>query len=139
MNRGRKERKKWRDAKKKHGEAIKKASNACLSPKCIVDEQDITLSSRGFFTPCCWLDDELYWHQEWVHKFYREHLNITANNDIKDIFLSREWIDFYEMLRNNPQDAPPVCYEYCGGALETDKIIDVESHDDVNIITRAKH
>ena len=27
-------------------------------PKCIYSEQEPCLSSEGFFTPCCWFDDE---------------------------------------------------------------------------------
>ena len=128
-----------RDRRIDKGNKIKNNHNTSLRPKCIEEDQDITLSSRGFFTPCCWLDDELYWNQPWVDKFYEEHLNITENKDIKDIFLSREWLDFYTMLKNNPQDAPPVCYEYCGGAIETDKITNIENYDNMQIITRVKH
>ena len=85
MSKGDEERKKRRESLEQKGNAIKNDPSTKLRPKCIVEDQDITLSSRGFFTPCCWLDDELYWHQPWIEKFYSEHLNIEKNEDIKEI------------------------------------------------------
>ena len=135
MSKGYEERKKWRERLEQKGKAIKNDPKTKLRPKCIAEGQDITLSSQGYFTPCCWLDDELYWHQPWIEKFYSKHLNITNNEDIKDILCSKEWIDFYNMLRNNPDLAPPVCYEYCSDKIITNKIVT----EDDNVIVRIKH
>ena len=100
----------------KRGNDLKKDKNSVLKPRCIYDDQQITLSSEGFFTPCCWLDDELYRVQPWVDTFFQSHLNIENNENIEDIFESKEWKDFWEMLINNPDNAPPVCYEYCASS-----------------------
>ena len=33
----------------------------------------------------------------------------------------REWTDFYDMLKNKPEQAPPVCKEYCGSDWNEDR------------------
>jgi len=113
----------------KRGNDLKKDKNSALKPRCIYnDDQEITLSSEGFFTPCCWLDDELYRVQPWVDTFFQPHLNIENNENIEDIFESKEWEDFWEMLINNPDNAPPVCYEYCASS-KGDKESIIENED----------
>ena len=44
-------------------------------------------------------------------------------------------MDFYQMLENNPELAPPVCYEYCSDKIITNKIVT----EDDNVIVRIKH
>ena len=83
-------------------------------PKCIYKNQDITLSCNGFFAPCCWVDDEHYRDQDWIKTLFKEKLNIKNNDNVEDIFKSKEWTDFYDMLENKPEQAPLVCKEYCG-------------------------
>lgn len=92
-----------------------------LKPKCIFENQELTLSSMGYFTPCCFLDDELYRNQPWVKSLFKEHLKLQNNEKVEDIFKSKEWTDFYNMLKNNPKDAPPVCYKFCSKGVITYK------------------
>lgn len=128
--------KEQRIAKKQHwqqdlvekGNRIKNDEKNILCPRCIYKEQDLTLNSQGYFTPCCWLDDELYMNQPWVPDFFKPHLNIANNDNIQDIFDSKEWADFWDMLLNRPEDAPPVCYEYCASP-QGDKETLEKTHD----------
>ena len=111
----------WQQELIEKGNAIKKKNILC--PRCIFKEQDFVLTSEGYFTPCCWLDDELYRNQPHVNNFYKPHLNIENNENIQDIFDSKEWEDFWDMLLNRPEEAPPVCYEYCASAQGDYEII----------------
>ena len=90
-------------------------------PKCIYKKQEATLSCNGFFTPCCWVDDVLYRDQDWIKTLFKEKLNIKNNENVEDIFKSKEWTDFYDMLKNKPEQAPPVCKEFCGSDWNEDK------------------
>ena len=92
-----------------------------INPKCINEYQQICLSSSGYFTPCCWFDDELYRDQPWVKTLFREHLKIENNESLEDIFNSKEWTELFDMLINNPKDAPPICKKMCGSELITEK------------------
>lgn len=127
-------RKNWQESLVKKGNKIKDNKKNVLCPRCIFKEQDLTLSSQGYFTPCCWFDDELYRNQPWVDSFFNSHLNIKNHENIQDIFDSKEWVDFWDMLLNRPEEAPPICYEYCA-APQGDKEI-LEKTDDYEVIRR---
>lgn len=94
-----------------------------LKPRCIYEEQEITLSSEGYFTPCCWTDDELYKQQPWISSFFSPHLHIDNNDTVEQIFNSKEWRRFFKMLLKNPNNAPPVCFEYCASAKGDHEIL----------------
>ena len=104
-----------------------------LDPKCINSEQQICLSSQGYFTPCCWFDDNLKRTEVWVRNFFEEHLHINNNNDIEDIFNSKEWTEFYDMIVNSPNSAPRTCWEMCGSNLITEKLLDTNDSIEVRI------
>lgn len=88
-----------------------------LRPRCIYNDQSITLSSLGFFTPCCWVDDELYRDHPAINALWNEHLHIDNNENIQDIFDSEEWKNLWDILINSPDTAPHVCKKFCGGRL----------------------
>tara|TARA_A100001035_G_scaffold241246_1_gene207133 strand:- start:4180 stop:4503 length:324 start_codon:yes stop_codon:yes gene_type:complete len=88
-----------------------------LFPRCIHTDQEITLSSLGFFTPCCWVDDELYKDHPAIIALWNEHLHLDNNEDIQDIFDSEEWKNLWDILINSPDNAPRVCKKYCGNSL----------------------
>ena len=111
-----------------------------LNPQCFDPDQSICLSSGGFFTPCCWFDDELYKSQYWVSTFFRDHLDIEKNESVEDIFNSPEWKSFFDMLINNPSDAPPICHKMCGHQLEPERYLEKGSlADDHTVSLRIHH
>ena len=125
---------KWQNNLIKKGNEIKEQGNK-LCPRCIYEDQEITLSSEGYFTPCCWLDDELYRNQPRVNDFFNENLHIENNDNIQDIFDSKEWTEFWDMLLNRPEEAPPVCYEYCANKQGDKEVLE---QDEAGIVLR-KH
>jgi hypothetical protein len=93
-----------------------------LSPRCFpanVEKEKrvrgIAYASNGFMLPCCWLDSKAY--QKELEKFglYDEELKVANNQNIESIINSKQWKDFIEMLRSNPELAPTKCKEKCGG------------------------
>lgn len=128
-----KKKKIWQQELIDKGNDLKKNHKLC--PRCIFKDQELVLSSEGYFAPCCWLDDELYRNQPYVNDFFQPHLNIENNDNIQDIFDSDEWKNFWDMLLNRPEDAPPVCYEYCASKQGDYQIL---SADD-NALTIRKH
>jgi hypothetical protein len=119
----------WQQKLVNKGNALKENANLC--PRCIFKEQDLVLSSEGYFTPCCWLDDELYRSQPYVNDFFKPYLNIENNDNIQDIFDSKEWQDFWDILLNRPEDAPPVCYEYCASQQGDKEYLDTAENIDI--------
>lgn len=114
----------------------KQDKSKILCPRCIFNDQEITLSSEGFFTPCCWLDDELYRNQPYVNDFFKPHLNIEMHDNIQDIFDSKEWKDFWEILLNRPEDAPLVCYEYCASQKGDKEYLEQDDNNLTSVIRK---
>lgn len=92
-----------------------------LRPKCFPDfchdqiGQQICLNHAGYFTPCCWFDDEaVRKNYEIVDKFFDPSLHIDNNEKVEDIVEGNFWKDFFEMLYYNPEKAPGICYKMCG-------------------------
>jgi len=70
---------------------------------------------------------------------FKEHLKLQNNEKVENIFKSKEWTDFYNMLRNNPKEAPGVCYKFCSKNVITDTQIKKQQSKDNIISTRIKH
>jgi len=77
--------------------------------------KDIMFNSMGYFIPCCEKD-------QWVESmekrgFYQEkfHIdNLHTAEDIKDVFMSDTWQNFYKGLGDDPMNAPRQCKTFCG-------------------------
>ena len=46
--------------------------------------------------------------------FKREELKIENIESLYDIYGSIHWKEFFDLLENNPVDAPIVCHKKCG-------------------------
>jgi hypothetical protein len=87
-----------------------------IDPDCLNDvrRKPIMFNSMGYFIPCCEKD-------QWVYAlgkrgFYQDkyHIdNLHTADDIRNVFLSDTWQDFYMGLLNNPNDAPQNCKMFC--------------------------
>jgi|TARA_R110000744_G_scaffold376115_1_gene490166 hypothetical protein len=124
----------WQKRLDTKGNIIKTDKDVEFCPRCIFKDQDLTLSSEGYFTPCCWIDDELYRSQPHVNDFFKPHLNIENNDDIQDIFNSKEWTDFWGILLDTPQDAPPVCYEYCANKQGDKEFLNYDAKNKIEVL-----
>jgi hypothetical protein len=92
--------------------------NIVLKPKClnpdIQEAQCLGHSARGYLTPCCWMDNNSINNKNIAHDiFFQEKLKIINNNNIIDIIQSKEWLDFYKLLQEEPDKAPWVCHKHC--------------------------
>ena len=84
-----------------------------LKPKCIHEGQCLGHSAQGYLTPCCFIDAYPLKIGNAKDIFYQEKFKISNNENIEDITQSREWIEFYMMLQEEPEKAPPVCHKMC--------------------------
>ena len=82
-----------------------------LNPKCITENRDLAYVSTGHLTPCCWVNDNF---EKYLKDIVSLEMHIDNFDSIEDILLSKPWKDFFDMLMNNPSDAPQVCQRYCG-------------------------
>ena len=76
--------------------------------------KDIMFNSMGYFIPCCEQDSQvesmeaLGFFQE---KFHID--NLHTAEDIKAVFMSDTWQDFYRGLVDDAENAPEMCKSFC--------------------------
>ena len=91
-------------------------SNPEIDPDCLNTKvrKPIMFNSLGYFIPCCEKDQ---WVESMKNRgFYQEkfHIdNLHTADDIRNVFLSDTWQDFYMGLYNNPENAPKNCKSFC--------------------------
>ena len=94
-----------------------------LKPKC-VEGKSFALNSQGYLLPCCWADPlrklkpDYDGNMDMMDDLFKEELNIENVNEIGDIILSDEWIDFFNKLINETS-VPKICTMYCGTDTDT--------------------
>lgn len=71
-----------------------------------------TYSTRGWFVPCCWCDmpDMKEFEQFGI---LDEELKVENVKNLKQVFLSKQWIKFHKMLTEDQENAPSCCKERC--------------------------
>lgn len=78
-----------------------------LDPKCLNEDAQLGHSAEGYILPCCMSDHGA------IPQLWKEHLKIENVDSVDEILNSKEWISFFEMLRNNPNKSPSVCKRFC--------------------------
>ena len=48
-----------------------------------------------------------------VQNLYKEHLKISNVDGVDEIIFSEEWLEFFDMLKNRPEDWPDICIKIC--------------------------
>ena len=43
----------------------------------------------------------------------KEHLKISNVDSVEEIIFSDEWIEFFDMLKNRPEEWPKICIKIC--------------------------
>ena len=90
-----------------------------IVPKCVVGDR-VTMghSALGFLLPCCWCDGKAFQSKKSLTKeheaLYSEHLHLDKVKDIKEIINSKEWKAFWDIMFDDPNNAPRPCREKCG-------------------------
>jgi len=90
-----------------------------IVPKCVVgDRTTLGHSALGFLLPCCWVDYKAF---SLSHKLtpehealYNENLHLDNVKDTKEITDSKEWKEFWDIMFDDPENAPEPCKSKCG-------------------------
>lgn len=83
-----------------------------LKPRCVKGIAP-AYCSTGHILPCCYIDGVIN-RDERLSPLFSEHLKIEHHDDIMTIYQSDEWVDFFDVLINRPEEASPKCWAYCG-------------------------
>jgi hypothetical protein len=88
-----------------------------IDPDCLNNftRKPMMFNSMGFFIPCC--EKDQYVDALEVRGFYQDkfHIdNLHTVDDVKNVFLSDTWQNFYKGLHDDPINASPGCQEFCG-------------------------
>jgi len=81
-----------------------------LEPQCLKG-REYGYSSMGYITPCCWMDEGNI-EKKYPNLFNKNtHMNNFKN--IKQLIQTREWTNFYHVLKAKPKEAPKKCWDKC--------------------------
>ena len=81
-----------------------------LDPLCFKDEIGLAVTNRGHLIPCCRCD-EPHTIDDPEFKKLLAVSKISDVDDVNEILLSKEWIQFYKNLLNNK--GPKACIDTC--------------------------
>jgi len=96
-----------------------------LKPKC-VGGKSFALNSQGYLLPCCWADPlrklkpDYDDNMDGMEDLFKKEMNIENVDEIDDIILSTEWINFFSGLIGEIS-VPEICTKYCGNNMDTRK------------------
>ena len=71
-----------------------------LDPMCLKNEVQVAITNQGELIPCCYIDTP----SNNLDPEYKKLLKVSKINDydnIEEIYLTKEWIEFAENLRNH--------------------------------------
>ena len=74
---------------------------------------DIGHSPLGYLTPCCFTCVNNPEKHKGISQLYGEHLKISNVESVEEIIFSDEWIEFFDMIKNRPEDWPDICVKIC--------------------------
>ena len=82
----------------------------------------MALNNRGYLLPCCYIDTKYSLNHPEIKKLTSVS-KVSEVEDIEQIVLSKEWIEFEKILReNNLKKIPPTCVHHCKVRDDNDKI-----------------
>jgi hypothetical protein len=88
-----------------------KDKNSKFLPKCLHIDRQLAFVNTGHMTPCCWISVD--WNEPYLKDILSKEMHIDNFESIEEILTSEPWIKFFDMLKNNPSDAPPTCKKFC--------------------------
>ena len=106
------------------------AKSQILNPKCMLADRSMSYTNEGNIMPCCWTNTVNYqdnpeFSNEALIKLTKKKLHIDNNKSVDDILNSDEWKDFWDLLKNNPQNAPDRCKQMCSGPINENVEMDL--------------
>jgi len=86
-----------------------------FNPKCLLTSRDLSFSNTGHIMPCCWLNTR--YSEKGISNLFDNKHHID-NNTVEEIINSKDWKDFFNILKNNSENAPFTCKSYCSNSIE---------------------
>lgn len=88
-----------------------------IEAKCMSKDFMPVYSATGYVLPCCYADNN---NIEDFDSLMKDHLSIDTIEDIEsEVLNSKEWNDFFKLLKETPELAPRSCKFYCGNNWST--------------------
>ena len=85
-----------------------------LQPRCMVGTRSPAYVNTGHISPCCWVDGISTQKEDGYKALFTNDMKLENLNRVEEVFSSEAWIDFFLMLKTDPQSAPNICWKHCG-------------------------
>jgi hypothetical protein len=73
----------------------------------------LAFTSTGYVMPCCWMDPVLTSEKE-DNPLFVEELKLEKHKSVKEVLLSKQWVQFHRDLIDKPEQAMKCCKITCG-------------------------
>ena len=70
-------------------------------------------SNKGRVLPCCWLNTG--YNKPIIKDLFNDSLHMDNNDTVEDIINSKEWIEFFNIIKRPTTDKPKQCLAMCTG------------------------
>ena len=82
-----------------------------LDPKCLKEDHAFYYSSEGYILPCCFTDCTE--KESEIQELIKDKFKLENIDKIEDVLNSDEWVNFFNLLSNEPNKSPKICQNYC--------------------------
>ena len=69
-----------------------------FNPKCMTTDTQMAINNRNQLMPCCFIDTPFLVEDPTIKKLLSVS-NISEHKSIKEILNKKEWVEFYDMLK----------------------------------------
>ena len=84
-----------------------------FKPMCMEHKTEMAVTNRNQMLPCCYIDTPKWIQFEEIKKLLSVS-DIAKNKSLKDITSSKEWVEFYNILKEGDVNKiPAVCKHHC--------------------------
>jgi len=91
-----------------------------IDPKCLKGTTSLGHDTRGFIMPCCWCAGMVF-RDDGLESLTKDHLKLSNVDSVEQIISSKEWNEFFKVLKEQPEDAPQICKLVCKTGYEVKK------------------
>lgn len=102
-------------------EITKPEDKKVFEPKCLKTKRELAWNNKGRVLPCCWLNTRYRtkYNEPIIKTLFNDSLDMDNNDTVEDVINSKEWTEFFNILKTPTAEKPKKCLEMCSGPVNS--------------------